>query len=84
MEKGLIVQNLSEAKDQVEEIIKKIENQHGYDFFDFQLDVKHVVMHVNTAYNIGTWSAEKVEKDYTKKFDELIRIPDDKYLIDHS
>ena len=84
MEKGLIVINLSEAKEQLDEMIKKLKNQKEYDISDLQLDIQHVMMHINTAYNIKDWSAEQINEEYKKKFNHLIRVPEDKYLIDHS
>jgi len=82
MEKGLIVINLSEAKEQLDEMIKKLKNQKEYDISDLQLDIQHVMMHINTAYNIKDWSAEQINEEYKKKFNHLIRVPEDKYLID--
>ncbi|MFA6305069.1 MAG: hypothetical protein WCV73_00690 [Patescibacteria group bacterium] len=84
MEKEYLKSQLDEAALQLSEIIDKLKNQQDYDYTEFQIDIQHVIVHINTAYNIGTWSKEKLDKDYNDKFDELIRIPDDKYLIDHS
>ncbi len=82
MEKVFIIQNLGEAEIQLKETIDKLKNQADYDVAEFQIEIQHLMVHINTAYNLRTWTKEQIENDYGNSFDELIKVPDDNYLID--
>lgn len=82
MEKNLIIFNLGEAELQLKKILDKFKINKNYDVTEFQIDIQHMMIHINTAYNIRTWEKDKIEKDYSNSFDQIIKVPEDKYLID--
>jgi hypothetical protein len=82
MEKELMTMNLGEAEIHLKDILDKLKNKTNYDIGEFQIDIENMMAHVNIAYNISTWNKERIEKEYSSSFNELIKIPENKYLID--
>ena len=81
MEKDLIKINLGEAQEQLQNIINNLNNS-DYNLATFELDVEHMMKHINTAYNIRNWNKNELNKNYNAKFNELIRVPSNNYFID--
>ena len=77
MNKVFIVQNLREAEEEISRIIKEIESKDDYDHVEYEIGMRHLYHHLNTAWNTRNISDDRIRKCSDQDFDDWRQFPVD-------
>lgn len=80
MNKNFILFNLQEAKEQLDSIIKDINEEPSYDTGEYIVDITHLYHHINTAWNARKSSEEESNMCTDENFFIWRQFPEDIYL----
>lgn len=81
MDKKCTKQDINEAKEQLEEILKKLNKDDLYDITEFELDMQHVFSHLNVAYNTRNWTEEAIKNFNQEDYEKCKKTPNDLIFI---
>ncbi len=73
--------HLREGLEHTRRMIADLESDTDYDQPEFMVDMSHLYLHLNTAWNARTASAERVENCSQADFDAWRQFPDDLPMI---
>ncbi|HRH46028.1 MAG TPA: hypothetical protein PKY82_30575 [Pyrinomonadaceae bacterium] len=74
MNNKIILYNIQEAREQLEEI-EKLLNDENLSEVDFQIKLEHAYHHLNFAWNIRRAKTEKYQKLSNKNFNKWSKFP---------
>ena len=77
MNRNFVLQNLREARDELARITKEIESRDDYDNVEYEIDMRHLYHHLNTAWNTKDFSDERIERCNDKDFRNWRQFPKD-------
>jgi len=83
MNKKWIKQDITEAKEQIDDILKKFNKNNNYTVVDFELDMQHVYSHLNVAYNTRHWTVKEINNFTDNDYNKVRKIPNDLTFIDY-
>ena len=81
MNKRLITFHLTEAQEQLQEIVEEISKDPDYDYGEYFVDMQHLYHHLNTAWNARDISDEEAEPGSDELFKRWGQFPRDIPLL---
>jgi hypothetical protein len=79
MNKGTILSDLREAKEELDNLIDEIEKDTDFDFDGYYVPVQHIYHHLNTAWNIRKESEETIKEYSEDNFNKWRRFPNNDF-----
>ena len=80
IQKELILLNITEAREQLQEIEESLNNEEEYTEIELKMDLEHAYHHLNYAWNIRKLTDDDVAKMTEYNFSELSKYPGDDIL----
>jgi hypothetical protein len=85
MNKRFVLFNLREAKEELERMIRELEDDPKYDDADFVVAMSHLYHHLNTAWNARDSSESEAVECSQQNFDRWRQFPSaEEVLLDES
>lgn len=75
--KYLILENIQEAREQLEEIEKQLQDDSDYDDVELRIELEHAYHHLNFAWNIRNEDDKKIDKFSNEDFQKWSKFPKD-------